>query len=178
MALPQECADQGGTQAPTSTRRSRWLCFASVNATCLDSLQKELDNGADLKRCQVLLVQEHGLRGEARLKAIDWAAMKGWDAVLSDAYIKEVSEGGGTGALCKDLHGVRPCAPLEDSFEGRLTIGTSYIDGGCTVGSWYGVTGCDVKKQLPHWGRLMRVLKCLGKPFIVGGDWQVTPQEL
>ncbi len=24
----------------------------------------------------------------------------------------------------------------------------------------------------------MRVLKCLGRPFIVGGDWQVTPQEL
>ncbi len=54
--------------------------------------------------------------------------------------------------------------------------------GGCVgeviIGSLYGVSGCKVSRQLKLYYRTAARLMLLGRPFILGGDWQILPEEL
>ena len=152
------------------------LC--TVNATSAISLKTEIETGMELKQFDYLMIQEHGLRGDQRMRVEDWLVKRGWDPALSDAYIKQTDEGGGTGVAASAKLGVRPGAIVPEGLEGRLTLGTIQMGVEVTIGSWYGVTGGDVKKQLGLWQKLAERLNTIGKPFIIGGDWQVRPDEV
>ncbi len=155
--------------------RNREVVFATVNATCANSLKKELLHGTDLRSCDIIFLQEHGLRGEARVRARRQADQIGWDACLTDAYVKNTSEGGGTGVLTQAHFGVRPLPIEDESLEGRATAGIGSIDEEVTAVSWYGVSGAGLNGQLAAWERLALFLKSQRRPFIVGGDLASHP---
>ncbi len=159
-------------------RRQACASFMTVNATCAESLKKELTHGQDLARSDYIMCQELGLRGEKKAISETWAEKNGWDVTIDEAYIKQSRCGGGTGVLSRGKMGIRPTTPPPREIEGRLTLGVGYLDCEITVGSWYGVTGCNVKHQIEGWRHMAERVKLLRRPFVIGGDWQVLPEEL
>ena len=160
------------------TRVEATATFCTVNATCAESLKSEIKSGSELKKFDFVMIQEHGLREEQRAKGEQWMVDQGWDAVLGEAYIKTTDEGGGTGIMASSKYGVRPAAPPPAVLEGRLTLGTIHLDREVTAGSWYGISGGNIKKQFELWQLMAERIRALGRPFIIGGDWQVRPNEL
>ncbi len=158
--------------------RNDEVAFISANVTSPESLKEELTFGKDLWQCDYLLLQEHGLRDEAKARAVKWAEIRGWDPFIQKAYIKETAAGGGTAILGKGAYGIRPGEEPPDEFEGRLTIGTGNIDGEVSIASVYGFTGGSAKAQVPLIAELVRRLKIRGRPVVAGGDWQITPEQM
>ncbi len=152
--------------------------FMTINSTCAEALKEEWLNGDALHRSQYLLTQEHTLRGEARLRATRWATDRGLDPIISDAYIKESKEGGGTSIIAQGQLGIRPMVEDNVEFEGRLTMGTIDIDGEATAASIYGISGAGVAGQRRLWCHLAQRIRAAGRPFVIGGDWQVIHEEM
>ncbi len=46
------------------------------------------------------------------------------------------------------------------------------------VGSFYGISGMELGKQLCLWAAIACVLRSIGLPFVLGGDWQRPPKEM
>ncbi len=154
------------------------VTFATTNATCHNSLKRELEHGETFRKCQYILLQEHGLSGEQRTQGEAWAVKQGLDAIIDSAYFKEARNGGGTGILADINRGVRRSVSPTGELDGRFTIGIGQMDGEFIAGSWYGISGGTAAKQLPLLIKMAELLKAIGLPFVIGGDWQIPPEQL
>ncbi len=92
-------------------RRQACASFMTVNATCAESLKKELTHGQDLARSDYIMCQELGLRGEKKAIAETWAATNGWDVTIDEAYIKQSRCEGGRGGPKQGKDGDPPDHP-------------------------------------------------------------------
>ncbi len=167
-----------GRRPPRQRSQRTDITLTTVNPTCASALKEELEHGHELSGTHYLFIQEHKLRGAAKCRGDNWARKMGWDCITDDAYIKEKKEGGGTAIWTRDSRGIRPMAKVGDAFTGRASFGVCWINGEVTTCSVYGVSGAGVKGQLQLWAMILERVKAAGRPFIIGGDWQVTPQEL
>ncbi len=167
---------RNGTRPKRERRRKGKVRFVTANVNCVDRLHEEISHGVVFKDADFLLIQETRTRGEAVDRARRRCREQGWDAVGGEAYLKESRAGGGTMVLAAG-DGLAPLAEEEGEFVGRLTLGISSDLHGAVIGSHYGVTGGKVADQLPSWRRLATRLTALGRPFVVGGDWQVDPDD-
>ncbi len=158
-----------GLRPGRERNRDGEIMVASANVTCTTSLKEELEHGVELRRAHHILLQEHKLRGEYLEAATTWAARRGWDAHINEAYIKEARPGGGTAVISRDTAGVRPMPAPPTELEGRCTMGAIDVNGSITVVAWYGITGGCLAQQLPLWQTLATLLRMHGLPFVVGG---------
>ncbi len=117
------------------------VTFITTNATCHNSLKRELEHGETFRQGDYILLQEHGLSGDPRTQGEAWAIKQGYDAIIDNAYFKEAKNGGGTGILANTSRGVRRSIYPEGELEGRLSIGIGQMDGEFVAGSWYGISG-------------------------------------
>ncbi len=74
--------------------------------------------------------------------------------------------------------GIRPSDKTHDSFKGRVSWGETDLRGAAVLGCVYALSGQSTAKQLPLWCYLVQRLMSSGLPFILGGDWQVHPDEV
>ncbi len=154
------------------------VVIISSNITAAESLKEELLHGEEIQACDYLLAQEHALQGEQRARAMRWAEGRGWDPVIHEAYTKNAKPGGGTLILGRGQHGVSDGGEPAPGFEGRMSLGTGYVDGEVTLASVYCISGAAPKAQIPIIGELVDRLKIRARPFNVGGDGQMTPNEM
>ncbi len=164
---------------PKRTRPDQGTCtFTTTNVTAVSSLMSELQFGTTLNDSHYILVQEHGARGEDRIRAENAALRNGWDIVASDAYLKNSKEGGGTAIMTKEPTGVRPLAQAPKCPEGRLSAGTIYLDGEVTIIAGYGISGAPISKQMELLKAVCETVRLMARPFVAGGDWQVSPEVM
>jgi hypothetical protein len=78
-------------------KKDEEVIFITTNATCHSSLKREIDHGGSMKHADYILIQEHGLSGEHRSQAENWATKQGFDAIIDQAYLKKVNNGGEQG---------------------------------------------------------------------------------
>ena len=157
------------------------VIVGTANGNSFAAIRDELLHGHVLPQVHYLAVQEHLCRGEACDRASRDARSAGWDAVLSPAYVKASAPGGGTAVLA--LHGrgaigVPVPQRLGAALEGRCTA--SFIDvlGGILFVSYYGISGKPIAGQLQTLAALGQLVKGCGLPFVIAGDWQVSPAAL
>ncbi len=152
--------------------------FTTNNVTCAEALREELEHGDRLKDFHYIFIQEHKLRGESRLRAEQWITALGMDVASDDAYIKQTDAGGGTAIVAEADLGVRPSGSAPEEICGRLTLGVVDIDGEVTAACVYGHSGTGLRGQRTLWCHLADAIKAAGRPFVIGGDWQVTPEDM
>jgi exonuclease III len=165
-----------GIRPRRERRRTGCVRFITANVNCVDRLYEEVRVGSCFKQADYLMVQEVRTRGEAANRARKHCRELGWDAIGGDSYLKESRAGGGAMILTRG-DGLGPLAEEQGEFLGRLTLGIASDLHGVVIGCLYGVTGGKVADQLGCWRRLATRLTALGRPFVVGGDWQVDPED-
>ncbi len=79
--------------------------------------------------------------------------------------------------MTRDL-GIRPLEPPPEAFRGRITWAETDIRGSVTAGCVYALSGQATAKQLPLWCHLVQRIMYWGLPVVLGGDWQVHPDEV
>ncbi len=158
-------------------------CTCNVNAA--NTFQEELAHGDTLHRMDGIMLQEHGMGKEKCEEAALRMRRKGWDPVVAEAYVKHTSFGGGVAVLTSERAGLRPLAVITglngldvEVLKGRFTFGVTSDLGGIVNASVYGISGLPVTAQLRLWRAVAMQLRLAGLPFVVGGDWQVTPHEM
>ncbi len=162
---------------PRRERTRRGLVrVALANVNCIDRFYEEAQHGVCFRAARYVLRQETRTRGEDAARARKKCPELGWDAIGGEAYLKDKRAGGGTMVLMQG-EGLWPLAEEEGDYLGRITLCISCELGGVVLGSYYGVSGGKVADQLGGWRRLAIRLAALGRPFIVGADWQIDPDE-
>ncbi len=154
-----------------------WTSFVTVNHDCANGLRDELQFGTTLKHMDYLLVQEHRQRGEGLASLKKWFHKAGWDTVADAAHLKDTDPGGGTAVLARGI-GLRPLGHPAEEAEGRITMAASSTRGGIVNASVYGISGGGVTAQRRLLNHLIARLMLYGLPFVVGGDWQISPDQL
>ena len=149
--------------------------------------------GADL-----VLGQEVHLRGQYARRYEKWAARCGWRAFVVDAVKSEArpavpraskarnARTDNTGGTLVAARRHVALGPVDgrgscELVAGRCTIAHwgAAIPGGMVVCSLYLVTGVAAgDRNLGILHKVGNELRTHGRPFIVGGDWQMTAQEL
>ncbi len=152
------------------------VTFITANVTAGSTLTEELRYGTSLGDFDCLLVQEIGGDAEKRELVAKQILQLGYSLTMEEAYFKGGGFGGGSAIVVRGEGGVRPQPP--PGIKGRLNFGI--IDVGLEImcASIYGVSGAGVRGQLKLWAELITRLRQAGRPFVVGGDWQVPPNEL
>ncbi len=125
--------------------------FVAINATCASSLIREIKVGSQLQRAGFLLVQEHGLEGEALERHSKELNELGWDVIADRAYRKSGGLGGGTAILVSDAAGIRPVQRMEEKHVGRISLGITSIGVDILIISVYGITSVGIGKQIDLW---------------------------
>ncbi len=151
--------------------------FITANVTGLGPLKDELLYGTALNAADYILIQEHKQFGEAKEQAADWMMKQGWDCICGEAYFKASAYGGGTAVATRLDTGIRPLPIPPGICDGRFSAGVADYGGDIIVGSIYGLSGLSLSQQLALWAVIVSFLRTLGLPFVIGGDWQVSPAE-
>ncbi len=151
--------------------------FVTANVNSASRAQEEIVHGKVFNAADTVCIQEHKARGQPRERMTTWLRRREWDTVSQDAYIKTKKEGGGTAVITKGEN-LRPLGDAPAELEGRCTLAIAQGDGEYISGSYYGISGAKLKEQIRGWNLLAARLKAIGMPFIIGGDWQVSPAEM
>ncbi len=174
-----------GLRPPRCRGAKRAVTFCSCNPTAASSFQDELEHGQTLGTADRIMVQEHGLGAEECEAAKTRLRKAGWDAVFDQAYIKHTNYGGGVAILAKSTAGIRPirlAGGIADSeidlLKGRFVCGITSDFGGIVCGSVYGISGLPIHLQYRLWRAIAIQLRIIGLPFVLAGDWQITPHEM
>ncbi len=174
-----------GLRPPRDRGRTDGITLVQANVTAASSWEEELRHGDLFNNCDFAGVQEHVLihdrREIAKRKLLD----AGWDCIVDEPYFKSAAHGGGTGIMAARWSGVRPLGELGGEaaeamarLRGRLSAGVIAVVGGVLLLSFYGLDGQKPCKQVPLLRDMGRLIKLVGLPFIVLGDWQILPSEL
>ncbi len=174
-----------GRRPPRQGGRKGDVILVSANVGGAGPLQTELQHGSLFASADFVAVQEHKLHGEVKGAAEKRIAGADWDCILDEPYYKRSDYGGGTGILASRWSGVRPTAwnarefgSASKDLQGRGSAGVIDLFGGVLFMSFYGISGLPPSKQLHLWLAIAKVVSLLGLPFVIGGDWQCTPEEL
>ncbi len=170
--------ERAGTRPPRRRRKEAGTSYVTANVNCAARAKQEYEHGSAFTQGDVVFLQEHKLKGEDTTRLEKWCSDRGYDAVVDVAYIKEVSEGGGTAAVGRGI-GIRRLTTHADiEFQGRLTMVVTEQQRDVLGGSLYGISGQPPAAQIPLWRHMAARLICAGLPFVVSGDWQVEPGVL
>ena len=164
----------------------RWT-VVTVNATAWSSLFKELvDSANKFRGIDAILLQEHKLEERQFRGAMQAAARQGWKLDLTPCSTGPGGgPSGGVGVLVRRHIGLRRLTvdgdvvhiPHDERMGLWITSGGG--QGGCVLAPLYLRTG---EEDGEHNMRLLFLLggalRAAGKPFIVGGDWQMPPTTL
>ncbi len=143
---------------PRKERAARKLKVITANCNCVERVKEEILSGVVFKTADLLLVQEHKLKGEQVVMMEQWCIKNNWDCIAADAYIKEVDKGGGTAVLAQ-CEGLRRTAAAETgAMMGRLLLTVVDYGGEIVVGTIYGISGQPASVQLPIWRELVQRL--------------------
>ena len=155
----------------------------TVNCTAWSSLTSFLQAGAS--GASLVLVQEHHLRADELDREAAWARSVGWSAGLG-AALPTVRGGtcGGVGALTPSFRGLGSAPGWQDldEVQGRVSCflwNGGGVPGGLVVASVY--LECGVGMNETNWAIIHHLaveLQTMGRPFLIGGDFQMTPAEL
>ncbi len=176
-ARVQSAAQVKAGTRPRKPRRWRRVDFLTMNVNCANRLKDEVLSGDLFKDVQGVFVQEHKEHGEGKDRLISWLRHRGWDPVAEDAYLKVASHGGGPLIMTRSI-GIRPLPSPPQELAGRVCWGEIDVNGSVTCASVYAVSGQGVGKQLPLLNNIIQRVVAYGRPCILAGDWQVSPQEL
>ena len=155
----------------------------TVNCTTWSSLTGFLQAGAC--GADLVLVQEHHLRAEELDREAAWARSAGWSAGLLPAEpTGRGGTSGGVGALTPCFRGLgrAPGWKEMDACSGRVACylwNGGGIPGGLVVASVY--MECGVGMNETNWAIMHHLaveLQMMGRPFLIGGDFQQSPAEL
>ncbi len=174
--VTQRLMTKEGLRPRREKPRRGTITFISANVNCADRLTQELQWGTVFKHADYLAIQELRLLGDQVEKVTAQCRGLGWEAIIDEAYVKVKKAGGGTAVIVKG-EGLRPLAAETGAYLGRVSLAIATALRGAVVGSLYGITGGRVADQLGLWKHLAVRLTALGRPFVVGGDWQVDPDE-
>ncbi len=162
---------------PRRERRPRGTSrFVTANVNCVGRLFEELTCGSCIKAADFACIQETKTRGEGVGSTHSRCRALGWDAIGGEAYIKLEQAGGGALVMTKE-EGLYPLAEETGDFLGRITLGIASSLCGIVCGSFYGISGSRVSDQLAAWRQLASRLIALGRLFVIGGDWQIDPDD-
>ncbi len=174
-----------GTRPPRDNGRRGGIRLVQINVTHANTWEDEMMHGSLFANCDFAAIQEQKLRGESKDLATRKLQRGGWDSVLDDAYFKVAAIGGGTALLADLWSGVRPIGDQAGQaleairrLHGRASFGVVDVLGGLLMISFYGLNGQPPRSQIPFWLDLGTLIKILGLPFCILGDWQITPREL
>ncbi len=172
-----------GRRPPRRSERRDTISIVTANVTAAESWYSEMRHGQLLKEADFTAIQEHRLGPGATETASGLLRSVGCDSEIQEGYWKEQDYGGGTAITARQWSGVRPlplCGRTEAKLhlEGRFTSGVVDIFGGILLGSVYGISGLDTKRQLDLWYGIALHVRTHGLPFILAGDWQVPPAEM
>ena len=149
----------------------------TANVSGSGTLKQEISKSRAFQNA-ICLIQEHHEKGQGCRDFESWLTQFGLTSVIHEGYVKHRGVGGGTGVLGFAPNAVRPAPGASTIVEGRVSIGIADVGGDIAVGSVYGISSALVAKQLALWRALATYLRILGLPFVMGGDWQVRPQDL
>ncbi len=173
--LRTEC-ERRGLRPLRPVIKLRRASFVTANVTAATSLIEELRFGTALQNDDYLLIQELACGPDATEVFTRDMIRLGYSPVVQRSYYKSGGYGGGTVIAARGEGGVRPLPASE--FSGRCLY--SIVDLGIEVLSItvYGLSGAGAKAQLNLWMEVASRIRATGRPFIIGGDWQVDPVEL
>ena len=160
-------------------RRAAWR-VETVNVTGAGRLRERLaETGAD-----IVLVQEHRADGARLLDLGALLAKDGWTVALSAAASSGRSDAGtsgGTGICLRrglamtQLRGMADDVEWPDEHRLTLRLVNAGPRGGLIVGSVYLTCGVGLSgPNLEYLSRLGQVLRALGWPFLLGGDFNMA----
>jgi len=132
----------------------------------------------------VILLQETKRYGFATAKMVTAARNIGWNAVPSEALRTAADKAsGGCMVAARKGNGItpHPDSLVKDGFGHRIKLAwvAGFLAGGLHIGSVYlkdGVGLDDTNLELLQ--EIAGALKQLQGPWVLGGDWNVTPQIL
>ena len=157
--------------------------MTTVNVTSWGTFETELQKGI-FDRHDAILIQEHRLEDHKQDRAKKKADYLGWRLDLSPC--EQGARGGtsgGVGALVRKKFGLRRVTLPDVSvpISGRMGfwITSGGGPGGSVLASLYLHTGCeDNAENMRELFVVGSVLRALSLPFVVGADWQMTPETL
>ncbi len=167
---------KAGTRPPRP-RAAHRVQVISLNSNCSNRLRDEVNTGDLFTDADLALVQEHKEKGEGLDRLVTWLRSKSWDPVAEEAYIKNKGLGGGSLVMSNGL-GIRPLVNPPEQHRGRVCWSEVDCNGAINCASVYALSGQGAGKQLPLWCHIVQRLVSSGLPFILGGDWQLPPDEL
>ena len=155
----------------------------TINCTTWTSFTAVLEEGAC--GADLVLLQEHHLEHEAVAREEAWARGVGWSAKLGAAV--PTGRGGcsgGVGILTRNHRGLGRAhgTHREELVPGRAACclwNGGGVPGGLVVASVYLVCGTGMGED--NWSIIKDVateLRMLGRPYVVGGDFQQSPADL
>jgi hypothetical protein len=140
-----------------------------------------------IRTADALLMQEIRLAGDSARRSETCVPRAGWTFAINDAQVTqgEVRQGfsGGTAIGTRRHQGLSTLHGWKSFVltEARVSIARwqAFIRGGITLASVYLVTGeGPSESNVGILDELGRTLVTLGRPFVIGGDFQMTPGEL
>ena len=156
--------------------------LVTVNCTAWSSFTGFLEAGAG--GADLLMVQEHHLEDGAVAREEAWARGVGWSAKLGAATpTGRGGTSGGVGLLTRCHRGLGRAHGTHsvELVPGRAVccLWNGGIPGGLVVVSAYLVCGTGMGEA--NWEIVKTIaseLRVLGRPFVLGGDFQQSPEEL
>ncbi len=151
--------------------------FLTLNPNCAARLRDEVQSGDLFRGVDIGFVQEHREAGEGLDKLVTWLRGRGWDPAPEGAYIKKTDYGGGTLVMANGA-GLRPLPPPPESLQGRIAWAETDLNGSVLCAAIYALSGQGAAKQLHLLRHVVQRVVTYGLPCVLGGDWQIPPQEL
>ncbi len=167
-----------GKRPKRHRRPDEWVSFATANITTAQRLKEEITRGGELAACDFLGIQEHGLHGGSLAEAEGWLAREHWAGFVGAADQKNEGHGGGIAAITRHAAGLRRACTPKGILKGRLSLGFTQVDVAITFGIFYGLSGAAALAQRPYWKLLVDEVLALGRPFVLAGDWQLSPEAV
>ncbi len=173
-----------GRRPPRRVENREVIRIVTANVTAAEPWYSEMRHGRLLRGADFTAVQEHRLGPEAKDAASNLLRSVGCDCDVQEGYWKDQDFGGGTAVTARQWSGIRPL-PLSSrgdassqALTGRFAAGVVDVYGGMLLGSVYGISGLDARRQLDLWFGIAMHVRSHGLPFVLAGDWQVPPAEL
>eukprot|EP00971_Amphidinium_carterae_P352078 6492414-Amphidinium_carterae.2 len=171
----------GRKVAPEWTKSAEWQ-IVTCNSTVWNSMVEQLEDW-ESQQCMphLLAMQEHHLEDKAIPAASLTAARLGVRMLFESAIPAKVRTHAGAAVGAKAFIGrMRLPPPEEECLRGRVCAGKFNIGipGGITVISIYLTACADVSTTRNELHALLHYVRLVEGPWIVCGDWNLTPQQL
>ena len=162
-------------------RRNEWI-VETANVTCEASGRNRLCKSP----ADVVCVQEHKKVGSELAEAQRLSYSCGWKVAYDAALVTEAGgRSGGTGVAVRSWVGVHDAADIPTDVEWppahrfSLRWVQAVLRQGILIGSVYLQTGTGLcGANLGILDQIGQVLRAFGRPFVLGGDWQVDREVL